>query len=96
MKRAAASSILVSVMLLAVAVIAEAQQPKKVPRIGYLSVFEPAFESTRSEAIGGLCASWAISKDRTSPLSTGMRSRSAIASQRSRPSWSVSRLISSL
>jgi putative ABC transport system substrate-binding protein len=51
MKRAAASSILVSVMLLAVAVIAEAQQPKKVPRIGYLSAFEPAFESTRSEAI---------------------------------------------
>ena len=37
MKKAAASSILVSVMLLAVVVIAEAQQPKKVPRIGYLS-----------------------------------------------------------
>jgi putative tryptophan/tyrosine transport system substrate-binding protein len=35
MKRAAASSILVSVMLLAVAVVAEAQQPKKVPRIGF-------------------------------------------------------------
>ena len=30
------SSILVAVMLLAVAVIAEAQQPKKVPRIGYV------------------------------------------------------------
>ena len=30
---------------------AEAQQPKKVTRIGYLSVFEPATESTRSEAI---------------------------------------------
>ena len=37
MKKAAVPSILVSVMLLAVAVIAEAQQPKKVPRIGYLS-----------------------------------------------------------
>ena len=36
MKRAVASSILVSVMLLAVAVTAEAQQPK-IPRIGYLS-----------------------------------------------------------
>ena len=30
---------------------AEAQQPKKVPRIGYLSSFDPASESTRSEAI---------------------------------------------
>jgi putative tryptophan/tyrosine transport system substrate-binding protein len=32
-------------------VTAEAQQPKKVPRIGYLSSFDPARESTRSEAI---------------------------------------------
>ncbi len=30
---------------------AEAQQPKKVPRIGYLSSGDPASESTRSEAI---------------------------------------------
>ena len=37
MKKAAVPSILVAVILLAVAVIAEAQQPKKVPRIGYLT-----------------------------------------------------------
>ena len=30
---------------------ADAQQPKKVPRIGYLSSFDPATESTRAEAI---------------------------------------------
>ena len=30
---------------------AEAQQPKKVPRIGYLSSRDPALESARSEAI---------------------------------------------
>jgi putative tryptophan/tyrosine transport system substrate-binding protein len=36
MKRAAVPSILVAVMMLAVAVMAEAQQPKKVPRIGYV------------------------------------------------------------
>ena len=30
---------------------AEAQQPKKVPRIGYLSTSDPAGESARSEAI---------------------------------------------
>ena len=29
----------------------QAQQPKKVPRIGYLSSVDPARESTRSEAI---------------------------------------------
>ena len=34
MKRAAVPSILVAVVLLAIAVIAEAQQPKKVFRIG--------------------------------------------------------------
>src|SRR5262249_52229849 len=38
MKRAGWSSILVAVVILAVAGLAEAQQPKKVPRIGYLDV----------------------------------------------------------
>jgi putative tryptophan/tyrosine transport system substrate-binding protein len=44
-------SILVAVVLLALGVIAEAQQPKKVPRVGYLSNTDPAGESNRSEAI---------------------------------------------
>jgi hypothetical protein len=57
MKRAAEPSILVVVILLAVAVIAEAQQPKKVPRIGYLSTGDAATESARAEAFGWLCAS---------------------------------------
>jgi putative tryptophan/tyrosine transport system substrate-binding protein len=51
MRKAAALSIVVAVILLAVAVIADAQQPKKVPRIGYLSASDPARESARSEAI---------------------------------------------
>jgi ABC-type uncharacterized transport system substrate-binding protein len=38
-------------VLVALGVIAEAQQPKKVPRIGYLSPSDPGSESTRSEAI---------------------------------------------
>ena len=37
MKKAGVLSILFVVVLLAVAVIAEAQQPAKVPRIGYVS-----------------------------------------------------------
>ena len=40
-----------STMLLALCVEARAQQPKKVPRIGYLSSNEPARESIRFEAI---------------------------------------------
>ena len=51
MKKAAVPSILVAVVLLAVAVIAEAQQPKKVFRIGYLVATDPATESARFEAI---------------------------------------------
>jgi putative ABC transport system substrate-binding protein len=51
MKKAAVPSILVIVVLLAVGVTAEAQQPKKVPRIGYLSSSDPATESTRAEAV---------------------------------------------
>ena len=51
MKKAAVSSILIAAILLAVAVIAEAQQPKKVPRIGYLSSSDPPTESSRSEPI---------------------------------------------
>jgi putative tryptophan/tyrosine transport system substrate-binding protein len=46
--RKAVLPILFVVVLLA---IAEAQQPKKVPRIGYLSITDPATESTRIEAI---------------------------------------------
>jgi putative ABC transport system substrate-binding protein len=51
MKRTAVTSILVAVVLLAVAVTAEAQQPGKVPRLGYLSSSDPASDSPRFEAI---------------------------------------------
>src|SRR5262245_53861851 len=50
MKKAAVP-ILVAVILLTVAVVTEAQQPAKIPRIGYLSNADPATDSTRA---GGL------------------------------------------
>src|SRR5215510_10992263 len=50
MKKAAVP-ILVAVILLTVAIVTEAQQAKKVPRIGYLSSFDAATDSARSEAI---------------------------------------------
>jgi putative tryptophan/tyrosine transport system substrate-binding protein len=51
MRKAEVLSILFAVVLLAVGMIAEAQQPKKVPRIGYISSGDAARESARSEAI---------------------------------------------
>jgi putative ABC transport system substrate-binding protein len=51
MKKAALPPFLFAWVLLAVASSAEAQQPKKVPRIGYLSNLDPASESVRFEAI---------------------------------------------
>ena len=50
MRKAAVTSILVAVVLLAVAVIAEAQQPAKIPRIGYLGGTFPSIDSARYDA----------------------------------------------
>jgi ABC-type uncharacterized transport system substrate-binding protein len=50
MKKAAVP-ILVAVILLTVAVVTEAQQPTKVPRIGYLSNTDAATDSARAEGI---------------------------------------------
>jgi hypothetical protein len=57
---------------------AEAQQTKKVPRIGYLSALDPASESTRSEPFGRLCANRATYKDKASPWNTDMARVSVI------------------
>ena len=50
MRRNILSAVLTILFLVAVN-LAQAQQPKKVPRIGYLSPRDPASESSRSEAI---------------------------------------------
>jgi hypothetical protein len=65
--------------------VAQAQQPKKVPRIGYLSNADPALESTRSETIR-LALRELGYKDRISPRSTDMRRESSIGSLSLRPS----------
>ncbi|MBM2806458.1 MAG: transporter substrate-binding protein [Deltaproteobacteria bacterium] len=51
MKKTGWSLILIAALLLTVAVVADAQQPKKVPLLGYLSNSDPATDSTRSEGI---------------------------------------------
>jgi ABC-type uncharacterized transport system substrate-binding protein len=50
MKRTTVPSILIAVVLLAVGVLAEAQQPKKVPRVGFLATVSPSIISDRVEA----------------------------------------------
>ena len=50
MKKAAVPSILIAGILLTVAVLAEAQQAKKMPRIGYLSAAAPAVAAPLIEA----------------------------------------------
>ena len=66
-------SILFVVVLLAVAVIAEAQQPKKVPRIGYISgTGNEANQGPYVEACDKGCASSATSKERTSSSNIGV------------------------
>ena len=50
MKKAAVASILVAVVLLALGVIAEAQQPSKIHRIGLLLAPSPSFYAARVEA----------------------------------------------
>ena len=49
-KKANVFGLVLFAMLLALCVSVQAQQPKKVPRIGYLSGVDPARESARSEA----------------------------------------------
>ncbi|MBM2803130.1 MAG: transporter substrate-binding protein [Deltaproteobacteria bacterium] len=51
MKKPDLSSILIATLVFVLGVAAEAQQPKKVPLIGYLSALESAHESARAEAI---------------------------------------------
>jgi len=51
MKKTSVLSILIAAVLLAVSAIAQAQQPKKVSRIGYLSNTYPAREFAQAEAI---------------------------------------------
>jgi len=70
-------------MLFALCLSAQAQQSKKVARIGYLSVLSPVSDSARIEAFAKVCARRATLTDRTSPLSLDMRRGSWIGS----PTW---------
>ena len=82
-------------MLFALCFSAEAQQPKKVPRIGYLSAIDPATESTRSEPIRQALRELGYIEGQNIAIEYRYAEGSAIGPLSLRPSWCVSRLISS-
>ena len=73
--------------LLLTASLAEAQQPTKVPRIGYLTARLPFRQShAASRHSGRVCASLATWRGKTLSLSGDMQRENSIASPRLRPS----------
>ena len=88
-------SILLVVAVVVVAAIAHAQQPKKIPRIGYLSSNDPATESTRSEAIRRALRALGHIEGQNIAIEYRYAEGKPIGSLSLRPSWCVSKLISS-
>jgi hypothetical protein len=95
MKKAAVTSILVAVVLLALGVTAESQQSKKVTRIGYLSSVDPATESTRSEPFRLALRELGYLEGQNIAIEYRYAGGSVIGPLSLRPSWCASRLISS-
>ena len=75
MKKAAVPSILVAVILLAVGITAEAQQPEQVPRIGYLTGLPLLLGRPASRHSGKVCASLGMWRGKTLLLSIDMQSK---------------------
>ena len=86
MKKAAVLSILVAVVLLALGVIAEAQQPAKIPRIGYLALGSPAGNPLRTEAFRQGLRELGYVEGKISSLSIDTQRENSIVSLRWRPS----------
>jgi hypothetical protein len=83
------------ILFFALCVPAQAQQPKKVPRIGYLSSFEPASDSARAEAIRLALRELGYTEGQNIAFEYRYAEGSGIGSLSLQPSWCVSRLISS-
>ena len=73
-----------SALLLLLSVPAHAQQPKKVPRIGYLSSASPSAGSSRIEAFRQGLRDLGYVEGRTWSLSGDLQKENSIASPRSR------------
>ena len=78
---------------LTTASLARAQQPKKVPRIGYLSALDPVTESARSEAIRLALRERGYIEGQNIATEYRYTGGGAVGSLSLRPNWCVSRLI---
>src|SRR5882724_11719058 len=81
MRKGAVLSILFVVVLVAVAVIAGAQQPTKVPRIGYLTGSSDSAIAYRTEALRQGLSDLGYVEGKTLSLSGDMQTENQIASQ---------------
>ena len=95
MKKAACVINPVCSVLLTVAVIVEAQQSKKVPRIGYLSWHDPDGQSARAEAFRQALLELGYVEGKNIAIEHRYAEGKSIGLPSLRPSWFVSRLISS-
>ena len=86
MKKAGVFSILFVVMLFAVAIITEAQQPAKIPRIGYLSAASRSTSPARSEAFRQGLRDLGYVEGKNIIIEWRHQRENSIASPRSRPS----------
>ena len=86
MRKAGVLSILFVVALVAVAAIADAQQPKKVPRIGYLFANFPTTSPARREAFRQGLRELGYVEGKNIVIEYRYAVGSSIASPRSRPS----------
>jgi putative tryptophan/tyrosine transport system substrate-binding protein len=84
-----------SALLLALCASAEAQQPKKVPRVGYLSTLDPARDSARAEAIRLTLRELGHIEGQNIAIEYRYTEVRLIGFLSLRRSWCVSRLISS-
>jgi putative tryptophan/tyrosine transport system substrate-binding protein len=82
-------------MLLALCFSVDAQQAKKIPRIGYLSTNDPARESARSEGIRLVLRERGYIEGQNIAFEYRYTEGKTDRTLRFWPSWCVSRLISS-
>ena len=95
MKKATASSILVTAMMLAVAVLAQAQQPVGIPRMGVLPGASASFYSAWLEALRQRLRDFGYIEGKTFSLTTDTQTGKLTGCLTSRPSSSVSKSTSS-
>ena len=86
---------LIAASALICANLAEAQQSKKLPRIGYLSPSDPGSESTRSDRFRVALRELGYIEGQNIAIEYRYAEGRAVATRSLRPSWCVSRLMSS-